>query len=259
MNLPTPLNISLYNLGQLAQEAGQLALSYFGKVTPKQKPDRTLVSEADQAVEMFLTKKLFSLYPHTGVLGEEFGRNEVKSDHLWILDPIDGTAAFLGQYPIWGVSIGYLFQGKPLLGAFYMPVTQDLFLGDGQNAYWNDEPLAAGSPGPLHSESLLLVPSNAHRRYKIDFIGKTRGFGSAAAHVCYLAAGKTMGALLGRAKLWDIAGAWPILHAIGGDIYTLTGSPISPELMLQTEWVQQPLLAAPTWFKDQLSQSISVI
>ena len=253
-----PIKIDFEALSALAIEAGNLALTYFGRVSAEQKADRSLVSVADQAVEQFLADHLGRRYPQSAILGEESGSNNIQSDHLWVLDPIDGTAAFLGSFPVWGVSIGYMFKHEPIAGLFYLPVSRDLFFGNQHYAQCNTDGLPALTPHSIDSHSLLLVPSNTHRKYEINFIGKTRSLGSVAAHLCYLAAGKAVGVLLGQISLWDIAGVWPLLQAVGGVAYTLDGRPFELKTLIENKKAQQPLLVAPEWYIEDLVKSITL-
>ena len=253
-----PIKIDFDALSGLIKEAGSLALTYFGRVSAQQKADRSLVSVADQAVEQFLVARLKQRFPQSAILGEESGSNDIQSDHLWVLDPIDGTAAFLGSFPIWGVSIGYLYKYKPLAGLVYLPVSEDLFFGNQYQAHWNADNLPALQPQSVDTHSLLLIPSNAHRKYEINFIGKTRSLGSVAAHLCYLAAGKAIGALLGQINLWDIAGVWPLLQAVGAVAYTLDGCPFKIEALVANKKAQQPIVVAPEWYIEELVRSISL-
>jgi myo-inositol-1(or 4)-monophosphatase len=257
MSQSQPLTIDLDELTRLMSEAGEMALSYFGRAAAQWKPDNTLVSEADRAVERFLSAYLTDHYPASSILGEEFGLNEQQSDHLWVLDPIDGTAAFLAGFPVWGVSVGYMFRGRPIAGAFYLPVTNELYYGDQENAYLNKRVIPSWEPTAIHSETTLLTPSNAHRKYKIRFPGKIRNFGSAGAHLCYVTAGKAIGTLLDKVNLWDIAGVLPLLRSRGCDLYKLNGEPLEVSQLLNDPRIPEPLVAAPTWYKAELLPGIS--
>lgn len=88
------------------------------------------------------------------------------------------------------------------------------------------------------------MPSNAHRRFLIDFVGKTRSLGSIAAALCYVARGSAIGALLSRAGIWDIAAGLAILRAAGGDVAGLSGAPLDTAAILDGQTLTEPIIAA---------------
>ena len=257
MSQSQPLAIDIPELIRLIREAGDLAFSYFGRAAAQWKPDNTLVSEADREVERFLSAYLMQHYPNSSILGEEFGLTEQHSDHLWVLDPIDGTAAFLAGFPVWGISVGYMFRGQPIAGAFYLPVSQELYFGDQDNAYLNERPIPRWERTSIHAETTLLTPSNAHRDYKIRFPGKIRNFGSAGAHLCYVAAGKAIGTILDKVNLWDIAGVLPMLRSRGCELYKLSGEALAVDQLLNDPRIPEPLVGVPSWYKTELLPSIT--
>lgn len=84
------------------------------------KPDRTPVTDADQAVERAIRDGLATSRPSDGILGEEYG-TEGPTDRQWIIDPIDGTANFLRGVPIWATLISLAIDGVPVLGVVSSP------------------------------------------------------------------------------------------------------------------------------------------
>jgi len=111
----------------------------------------------------------------------------------------------------------------------------------------------------LDDESFLTVTSAAHRKYRIDFIGKTRALGSTAANICYVARGTAVAALLGRPSLWDIAGVLPILKVAGGDIRYLSGRPVDLAALADGRRCPDPVLAGAPWAQEYFSQRIEVL
>ena len=71
-------------------------------------------------------------YPEHGIVGEEYGREREDAEFVWVLDPIDGTRSFITGLPLWGVLIGLLRNGKPVLGMMAQPFTGERFVGDGE-------------------------------------------------------------------------------------------------------------------------------
>ena len=112
----------------VAREAGNLALSFFGHTTGTLKPDSSWVTEADLAVEEFVREAIQSAHPDETIIGEETPIDPVDpSRRVWAIDPIDGTRAFNHGFPVWGVSIGLLEDGKPEAGAIVLPALNDLY------------------------------------------------------------------------------------------------------------------------------------
>ena len=93
------------------------------------KGDASPVTEADRAAERALRAYLTERFPTHGIMGEEYGTERGDSEYLWVLDPIDGTRAFLTGRPIFGTLIGLLHHGKPILGLIDQPVTGERWVG----------------------------------------------------------------------------------------------------------------------------------
>lgn len=236
------------NLGMVhswAEEAGEIALAYFNVVEARVKADRSVVTAADEEIEALLRRRIATAFPEHGIIGEEQGRAPGAAEYLWAIDPIDGTSGFVQGLPIWGISIGLLRDGEPILGCFYMPLVREWYEVDLDGpATFNGKPMAVASDGSIDGETWICVPSNSHRRYAIDFPGKTRSLGSMAAYLCYVARGTAMGALLGRPAIWDIAAGLAILRRAGGDVRLLgSGEQLDVGGMLTGRPPREPLIA----------------
>ena len=93
------------------------------------------VTEADRGVEHFIRDRLRSRWPEIGFFGEETGYEAGERGLTWVLDPIDGTRAFMSGFLHWGTLLA-LFNGqRPILGIMYQPYTSELFVGDAQGAH----------------------------------------------------------------------------------------------------------------------------
>jgi myo-inositol-1(or 4)-monophosphatase len=233
---------------QIVREAGEMACGYFRRVAVERKPDRSFVTAADRDIESFLRAGLLAQFPDTPVIGEEHGLSgDVTGDRpLWAIDPIDGTECFVQGLPLWGISVGLMEAGKPACGVFYMPVMDELYAAapDGPPTL-NGAPLSVYDTDRFDPESVLFVTSAAHRRYRIDFEGKTRSLGSTAAHIAFTAGGRGIGALLGRPHIWDIAGALAVLLRLGGQCVRLSGEPFDFREILHGDIPGTPLMAGP--------------
>ena len=94
------------------------------------------VTEADRASEAAMRQLIKRQFPAHGVVGEEYGAENDDAEFCWVLDPIDGTKAFISGLPVWGTLIGLLQNGRPVLGMMNQPFTRERFWGDGGQARW---------------------------------------------------------------------------------------------------------------------------
>ncbi|MCS6840262.1 MAG: inositol monophosphatase [Roseiflexus sp.] len=238
------IDIDIEELCAWVRECGDVALHMFNRARAQRKADNSPVTEADVTIERILVERIAARYPDHGIIGEEQTRFDITKECVWALDPIDGTASFVAGLPLWGISIGLLHRGVPCAGLFYMPITDDCYWAVNNRAFLNHQPLTVNTT-PEHewdSEDWLAIPSDAHRRLEIDFIGKTRSLGSVAAALCYVARGSALGAVLTHATIWDVAGGVAILSAAGGVGITLAGEPFDCATMIDGRKVREPLL-----------------
>lgn len=243
-------------LEQVVRSAGEIAVRHFRHVVAQRKADRTLVTIADREVEDFLRDALKEAFPSDSLLGEEMGTQKGSSGRVWAIDPIDGTAAYASGLPVWGVSLGIMHNWEPVAGIFYLPLLDEIYISHGPDALFRGQALRVDDSGHVDDESFLAVTSRVHQEYHIDFVGKVRSLGSTAAHVCYVARGSAVAALLGRPYLWDIAGVLPILRAAGGDLRCLPGYPLDLGALVDGRRCPDPILAGAPWALDYFCKHI---
>jgi histidinol phosphatase-like enzyme (inositol monophosphatase family) len=87
------------------------------------------VTEADKGAERAIRQAIAERFPEHGVIGEEYGEDRPDAEFVWVLDPIDGTRAFVAGLPVWTTLIGLRFEGQPVLGSIGQPFTDELFIG----------------------------------------------------------------------------------------------------------------------------------
>lgn len=210
------------------RRSGEQAMAYYGKGRRDAKFDEALVTEAELHLGEFFRDELYARYPDHQVYRNEerkIGYTHEAKRYLWVYDAIDGVANYQAGIPIWGTSVALLENFWPLLGAFYMPVTGDLFHARaGHKAYKGEELIHISPQEEINDESLLLTYSRFHERYRSGFPGKIRALGCTAAHVCYVAMGRAEAALLVHESYKDLAAASVIMEAAGGKVYRLDGS-----------------------------------
>lgn len=224
------------------RHAGKIALAGQAHNHLTYKEDGSPVTSVDREIESYLVKQIVHHYPGHQVICEE-GTNISGNDFLWIVDPIDGTRAYAAQLPVWGISVGVFFQGQPLAGAFYMPMTGEMVWGNNGKAFYNNRPITHVHQDSHGKLSFLAVPSSAHLHYKITF-PRLRSLGSTAAHLSYVARGAAFGALTRNLLIWDLAGILPAIQAADVQMVYLSGKPFNLADVLGGDPSPEPLVVA---------------
>jgi histidinol-phosphatase len=116
--MPEPSSREILDFAlSLSREAGQFILPLWKNVAVYNKPDGSEVTEADRGAEQLLRRRIAERFPAHTILGEEFGGDrDTDAEHLWLIDPLDGTASFAIGLPLFGTLIGYLNRGEPRVG-----------------------------------------------------------------------------------------------------------------------------------------------
>jgi fructose-1,6-bisphosphatase/inositol monophosphatase family enzyme len=235
--------IAIDEVREWTAEAGVLARHYFNRVVPERKADQSPVTQADREIEQLLRERIAARYPEHAIIGEEQGGVATDQEFVWCLDPIDGTAAFISGLPTWCVSVGVLRYGEPYLGVILLPLLDDCYWAEATGpAFRNHEPIHVSAKTHFDGNDWIGVSSYAHRQFRIDFPGKTRSLGSVAADCCYVARGSAVGALIGRANLWDLAAGFSILRAAGASMKGLSGAIVEVPLLLKQHKLSEPIL-----------------
>jgi histidinol phosphatase-like enzyme (inositol monophosphatase family) len=210
---------------EIARGAGDITLKYFRRhPETHKKTDGSFVTIADREAEAYLRKKIIERFPDDGVLGEEEGEQSGKSGRRWIIDPIDGTFAYVHGVPLFGVLVGLEVHGEWSLGVINIPALEEIvYAGSGLGCFWNGTPTHVSATSSLEDALLLCTDFAACERY---------GFGAAANAFqrrsktsrtwgdCYgyvlVATGRADVMLDPAMNLWDCAALVPILEEAGG-------------------------------------------
>jgi len=221
------------------------------------KADRSLVTALDQAIETRLCGLIENAYPDHGIYGEEHGAVRLDAEYVWVLDPIDGTAAFIAGVPVFGTLIALLYRGTPVLGLIDLPVTQDRWIGvAGRPTRHGDQTCRTRVCARL--ADALLTTSNpdlydARERPVLDALRadtRWRIYGASCMAYGLLASGRTDIAIDTGLKFWDYAPYVPIIEGAGGVITDWEGRP----LRLQ-DWGARVLAAGdPARHRDALAR-----
>jgi fructose-1,6-bisphosphatase/inositol monophosphatase family enzyme len=209
-------------------EAGQIALHYFGsRVDTEWKTPTSPVTSADREIERLLTREIRATYPDHGILGEEFGGDELDRDYVWLIDPIDGTRAFVEGLPSWSVTIALLHRFQPEFGLVYMPLYDDWTYTDGDDVILEGR---AHSRSTITDQlktrwdhgSFIMWRSDAQSLYDLQFT-RTMTMASSASHLAYTARGTALATIVHDSFAWDIAAGAAFMAKQGGEIRYLNG------------------------------------
>ncbi|MBK0327931.1 histidinol-phosphatase [Rhodobacteraceae bacterium F11138] len=126
----------------LADVTDAMAMSYFRKpLDVEHKADLSPVTQADRAIEAAMREQINGRFPTHGILGEEHEDTRLGAEHVWVLDPIDGTKSFMTGMPTFGTLIACLRGGRPEVGVISIPPTGERWIGvRGRNSTLNGEP-----------------------------------------------------------------------------------------------------------------------
>lgn len=214
-------------LAGIVREAGALAASKFRDTDLKSwtKHGNSPVTESDIAVDKLLRARLTNLVPDAAWLSEESEDDRARLDasRLWIVDPIDGTRAYVGGLPDWSVSVALVENGRPVLGCIYAPMDDGLYLAaDGEGATRDGIAIAPGGEAPPRVAGPK--PMIAELEKSIPDLIAVPKVHSLALRLARVAAGRLDVAFASsNSHDWDLAAADLIVHEAGGWLGTLDG------------------------------------
>jgi len=223
-----------------AREAGSLLLAEFDR--PKRiayKGEVDIVTESDRRSEEIVVGRLRRYFPQHEIVAEEGSGGPMgKARYRWHIDPLDGTTNFAHGYPCFGVSIGLLEDGEPVVGVVFNPVSDEMFTAmRGEGAYLDHKRIHVSHIDTL-ATSLLVTgfpPDQRHQQTNIAYYaGYTlrshgvRRDGSAALDLCGVAAGRFEGFWEFGLKSWDTAAGSLLVREAGGMVTDFFGKPFHP-------------------------------
>ena len=195
------------------------------------------VTQADRAAEQRMRQLIESAFPDHAILGEEFGETPGTSAYQWILDPIDGTRAFIAGLPLWGVLIGLYYEGHPLLGVMDQPYLDERYrgspLGADTTARAATRALKTSACASLVGAILSTTDSNLFQADEAEAFERVRRAAKLTryGYDCYayamLAAGHIDCVIESGLKPFDIAALIPIITSAGGGVCNWQGGDAS--------------------------------
>ncbi|HVF17822.1 MAG TPA: inositol monophosphatase family protein [Steroidobacteraceae bacterium] len=201
------------------------------------KADKSPVTQADVETEQVIRSILSKRFPQHGFYGEETGQNALDAEYLWLVDPIDGTKAFVREYPMFSTQIALMHKGRLIVGVSSAPVYGEIAFGEvGSGAWLNDKPIKVSEIDSVENGAIsagnLKTLANSDRWSKYGQLvaraNRIRGYGDFL-HYHLLAAGKIDVVIESDVNILDIAALAVIVESAGGKFTDLEGRALSLE------------------------------
>jgi histidinol-phosphatase len=219
-----------------AEQAAIIARSlYQHNLEVRIKADKSPVTEADVRCEIAIREILEARFPTYGFYGEETGSHDEDAECVWLVDPIDGTKAFVREYSIFSTQIALMRGGEMVLGVSSAPVYGELAYAErGSGARLNGGAITVSQVSTLEAAALSsgnlksLAGGRQWARYGdlVSQVSRIRGYGDFL-HYHLLAAGKIDVVIETDVSILDIAACVAIVREAGGRFTELGGDPIS--------------------------------
>lgn len=195
------------------------------------------VTEADKGAEAAIRRLITERYPDHGVIGEEYGEDRPDAEFVWVLDPVDGTRAFIAGLPVWTTLIGLRFQGKPVLGSIGQPYLGEVFIGHAGGSRLIDRagerPIRVRPCAKLTDAIIATTdPEGCFDGAELGAWTQVRAAARLArlgcdAYAYAMVAQGTMDLVVEAGlKCWDIEAAIPLIEGAGGIVTNWRGQPI---------------------------------
>jgi myo-inositol-1(or 4)-monophosphatase len=222
-------------LENLARQAGAIQRAGYNKdhqVGYKGVID--LVTEVDHESEAYLLSEVRRDFPEHHIFAEERGVIQGNDEHIWYIDPLDGTVNYAHHVPVFCVSIAYAYKGKLTLATVYDPLRDEMFAAErGQGAYLNGGRLSASAATELQKSLLVTgfpydtwdtAQDNFANFVKFSKLSQgVRRLGSAALDLCYVGSGRFDGYWELSLNPWDVAAGGLICEEAGAKVSNISG------------------------------------
>jgi len=242
-----------------ARAGGAIVARYFREgVEIRTKEAFNLVSDADVESEQAIADTIHREFPKHAILGEESHSDRADSEHLWIIDPLDGTNNFAHDIPHFAVSIAYFRKGVPQCGVIYNPIRDDWYVTEvGKGAWHNGQQIHVGKQQSLNEVivgvgfyydrgQMMESTLNAIRELFQQQIHGIRRMGAASLDLCAVACGMFGVFFEYELGAWDFAAGQLFVTEAGGIVTTCHGAslPIARSSVLATNGVLHPAALA---------------
>ena len=224
-------------LDDLAEASGRAILPHFrSRLEVENKLSGAAfdpVTVADRAAEEAMRRLIGARHPDHGILGEEFGRERVDAEHVWVLDPIDGTRAFISGLPVWGTLIGLKRDGRPVLGTMHQPFTRERFTGDGRRAWYrgpdgvrelSTRPCERVEDAVLFTTTPAMLTGDDRVAYdRVESRVRLARYGVDCYAYCMVASGFVDVVIEAGLQPYDIVALIPVIEGAGGVVTSWDG------------------------------------
>lgn len=210
----------------LADAAAKAIMPYFRAPLPVQDKGGKLfdpVTEADKAAERVMRELILEHYPTHGVVGEEEDNVAGSSGLTWVLDPIDGTRAFITGMPLWGTLIALNDGNRPVLGVMNQPYTGERFVGAPEGAWCNGQALKTRACASIASARLMCTSpqifDNEQQLAAFNAVAEQvqlLRYGGDCYAYCMLASGHVDAVIEAGLQTYDVQALIPIIEGAGG-------------------------------------------
>ena len=227
-------------IDELATRSGEAIMPFFrSALTADDKSgglDFDPVTEADRAGEAVMRHMIKTTFPEHGIMGEEFADENAEADYVWVLDPIDGTKAFISGLPLWGTLIGLKHKDVPAYGMMHQPFTGERFSGDTRSARYRGpageralatRPCASLAEATISTTTPHMFSGKALEAYqRVERACRMHRYGYDCYAYCMLAAGHIDLVIETGLKPCDILPLIPIITGAGGIVTDWEGGPV---------------------------------
>jgi myo-inositol-1(or 4)-monophosphatase len=192
------------------------------------------VTAADRQAEAAIRSLIEAAYPEHGIIGEEYGAVRQDSSHVWIIDPIDGTRAFISGLPVWGTLVGLAVDGHARAGFMSQPFTGEFFVADGERSWLQrdgTDPVRLATrkkhglaDATLFTTSPALYQGGKRVAYdRLETMVRLPRYGCDCYAFAMLAAGFVDIVVDPGLQTYDIAALIPLIEQAGGVVTTCDG------------------------------------
>jgi histidinol-phosphatase len=226
---------------RLADASAEVIRRYFrvsaAELKQESKSDDSPVTIADRSAEEVMRALIEKTYPDHGIFGEEFGFVRTDAEYAWVLDPIDGTRAFVTGMPIFGTLIALMRNGRPILGIINQPILDERWVGmTGHGSTFNGRPIATSGVARLADAAQYSTDPDMFKtpeeRAKVDAVlaeVKSRRYGGDCYATAMLAMGFVDLVIEASLKIYDFMALVPVVEGAGGVMTDWNGNPLRPD------------------------------
>ncbi|MBK34102.1 MAG: histidinol-phosphatase [Gemmatimonadetes bacterium] len=236
-----------------AWEAGRITLSHFQTgVEVETKADSSPVTVADRSAELRLREMIKGRYPDDGIVGEEHGDKEGTTGRKWIVDPIDGTKAFVAGVPLYGTLVGVEIDGEIEVGVINLPAVNEIVAAaTGLGCWWNGRRTRVSEVDRIEDALVIVTEHKSFEKHKpgvadelFDRARLVRGWGDCYGYAM-VATGRADVVLDPVMAVWDCAALAPVIEEAGGTFTTWSGE--------ETIWGEEAVATNGVLFDEVMS------